>query len=96
MKRRPVGVPWWGEVCLSVRTPWDRAYSAGVLSCIGAIARAPERELVRRSEGCWCQGGPLWPAETLCFTYPQGWYRDPAAMGTSFNLTDGIEITFEP
>ena len=71
MKRRPVGVPWWGEVCLSVRTPWDRAYSAGVLSCIGALARAPERELVRRSEGCWCQGGPLWPAETLCFTYPQ-------------------------
>jgi len=70
VKRRPVGVPWWGEVCLSVRTPWDRAYSAGVLSCIGAIARAPERELMRKSEGCWCQGGPLWLAETLCFTYP--------------------------
>ena len=57
MKRRPVGVPWWGEVCLSVRTPWDRAYSPGVLSCIGAIARAPERELMRKSEGCWCQRG---------------------------------------
>ena len=70
MKRRPVGVPWWGEVRLSVRTPWDRAYSPGVLSCIGAIARAPERELMRKSEGCWCQGGPLWLAETLCFTYP--------------------------
>jgi hypothetical protein len=25
---------------------------------------------MRKSEGCWCQGGPLWPAETLCFTYP--------------------------
>jgi len=27
---------------------------------------------MRKSEGCWCQGGPLWPAETLCFTYPPG------------------------
>jgi hypothetical protein len=23
---------------------------------------------MRKSEGCWCQGGPLWLAETLCFT----------------------------
>jgi hypothetical protein len=26
---------------------------------------------MRKSEGCWCQGGPLWLAETLCFTYPR-------------------------
>jgi len=70
--RRSEAAARWGpvvrEVCLSVRTPWDRAYSAGVLSCIGALACAPARELVRKSEGCWCQGGPLWLAETLCFT----------------------------
>ncbi|MDP6518956.1 MAG: hypothetical protein QF724_03265 [Planctomycetota bacterium] len=27
---------------------------------------------------------------------PQAWYRDPAAQGSGFNLSDGCKITFAP
>ena len=96
MKRRPVGVPWWGEVCLSVRTPWDRAYSPGVLSCIGALARAPARELMRKSEGCWCQGGPLWLAETLCFTYPLSLAGGPSIALDASPMLAGAVCLYRP
>ena len=26
----------------------------------------------------------------------QAWFRDPAAGGTAFNLSDGVELTFAP
>jgi hypothetical protein len=37
--------------------------------------------------------GPIQTGATKNF---QGWYRDPAAGGEGFNLSDGIEITFGP
>jgi hypothetical protein len=47
---------------------------ASLIRCYYAahLSSSTQRDLMRKSEGCWCQGGPLWPAETLCFTYPLG------------------------
>ena len=41
----------------------------------------------------------VWPASLIAAGEVwnfQGWYRDPAAGGAAFNLSDGIELTFQP
>jgi len=38
-----------------------------------------------------CGSGQITPGSTWYFQF---WYRDPAANGAGFNLTDGLEVTF--
>jgi hypothetical protein len=48
-----------------------------LLPCVPSnMSSTTRRNPACSSEGCWCQGGPLWLAETLCFTYPQCRDRD--------------------
>ena len=37
--------------------------------------------------------GQITPGSTWYF---QAWYRDPAAGGANFNLSDGVGVTFQP
>lgn len=52
----------------------------------GTLVRAPD--LTAPPSAGNVVGGTTW--------YYQGWFRDPVAMGSGFNLTDGLSIAFEP
>lgn len=62
-------------------------FPAGSSSASGSLVHAPDLAAPP------IPSGAILPGSTWCF---QAWYRDPAAGGASFNLSNGLSIAFTP